>query len=680
MDNSSARSARTAERGVILPLAAIIAGTILFILVALGIDTGLAKVVRAKAQQEVEEICRSGAEGLPVTRTAVGNIVARFNHLRAPLPGGKGGIAWANIIGFRIIAPTPPLNEQVTGPLPTRPGAPSPAGIAALTLSCPLDGGGTCLFGGDATATSVASEYPSQFWNPQVPTPLTQTSVQNNYVYGDIIACEMRLRVRGFLNRNLEVNVKTAYDRTQRGALFPPNSTSIPPASARSQRGGGLIIGISTHMTTDRSSPRFQFKTSPASRYLPLRNFDALRSGPPLIAFSGQRGASDFTTRFSPNAALSGPNQRERMVACMNLPVLVRNALLTRLVGWTTRDSLRDRTEIVHMGTQPFTGGVGNPPTIMFRGWEDTANNTLAGNGHIPFITYPGLVPNASDSASAVAGALRDCEHMYDNQARNFRRYTDARVVNNFFEPPQLSVYSQDQAVYFDGNYNPLLTGPGIGTWGRPANKPFANAEQVMSILGSTQSCPHAGICGKPSMITDVNQPPEDLRPDVISFMQYVRGVPGAQARPAPGLGPLGVPLPSQTVFSTDASILVVLHRRLTAPEATAVRGLLPANVAVTVIYIPVNQYDAAEEALVRLRFAFNAQQPLSATVTGNVLYVLAPPDCPPFTTCATATQLQWDNHFQEYWMELLNSANPNNIEQIGQTIYDRLKYVRLRL
>ena len=180
-------------------------------------------------------------------------------------------------------------------------------------------------------------------------------------------------------------------------------------------------------------------------------------------------------------------------------------------------------------------------------------------------------------------------------------------------------------------------------------------------------------------MQTDTAQVPDELRADLTAFMRYARNVTGAQAYEAPGYGLAGPTFTNQSVFSTDAAILVVLHQRVTAAEAAAIRAQLPPNVAITVLYIPNDQYDASEPALVNLRTAFNAQSPGAATPTGNLLYTIAPKDCPA-PSCAAATQAQWDDHFQSYWMGLLDPSAPQNIEQIGQTIYDRLTYIRLRL
>ncbi len=673
--------AADSEHGVILPLAAIIAGTLLFVLVALGIDTGLTKLVRSSAQEEIEEICQGGAEALPVTRTAVGNVVARLNHLRAAPPNGKGGIKFGEIIGFRIISPTAPANGTLKNGQPTLAGAPSAGPIGLAGLSCPLDNGLSCLFGGNVTHAGVATQYPAQFWNPEVPSALTQSSPENNLVYGDIIACEMTVRVRTFLRRNIEVNVKSAYDRAQRGALFPPQSTAVPPASARSQRGGGLLLGISTHMTTIRGSTRYQFKTTPAPRYALLRPFDPLRTVNRPIAFSGDRDGYDGTNRADISRyPLGSSEQLERMVACLNLPILVRNALLTRIVGFAARDSLRDRTEIMHIGTKlPSAPGTPVPPTVMFRGWGDIANNVLSSNGHIPFIWHPSAPSTfaTTQQGSTLVGQLRDCEHMYDGKSDNFSRYIDRDVINTGFEPLTLSTMSGDPSI-FTPAYLPAI-GSGFGQWGRAATKSFANAEQVVSILGSTQSCPDGRGCSKPPMQTDTAQVPDELRADLTAFMRYARNVTGAQAYEAPGYGLAGPTFTNQSVFSTDAAILVVLHQRVTAAEAAAIRAQLPPNVAITVLYIPNDQYDASEPALVNLRTAFNAQSPGAATPTGNLLYTIAPKDCPA-PSCAAATQAQWDDHFQSYWMGLLDPSAPQNIEQIGQTIYDRLTYIRLRL
>jgi len=664
------------ERGVIMPLFGIISFTVIVFLIGLGIDSSRVKAVREQLQRETEVVCRLGARELPITRNAVDTVLRGFRE----------GLVVARLSTLRYAQVT-----EVNVVSQTAPGTMNPAGatghVASWVPLSPCPAGATCRFLGDVTGTSL---YPAGMWG------------QNDF--NEALGCEVKAIAQTFISGSREINIKTVWHAKARGSL-DPTSPASRPVGIRGQAGRGIIFGIAPQLTTYADPTvmrRFLFDTNP-SRYRslapfnPLENFDASSTPSPrgVYGFWGARPRDPSLLTDFPG--LYDDMRRERLVACMNPLVAVRNAFAVGIVG-RFRAELRDLAEVVTVnpiGRKSATESIGEylparptEPTVMVRGGRDTFVREV----QLPIQQFrpdeasnPGKNLDSRDPfESSLLGQLRDCYHLYGGYRANLSpegidRVLDPSLDNLGFEPPALLDVSSNPQLA--PRYLPLAA----DRWdqrisGAGAVADSLAAEQAVATLGTTQVCPHGEVpsgstvpqCAtgmKPALVTDPNSPTNDLRGDIRGFLAYIlnewNGNPFSahQALALPGA------TPSTTVFSESAAVLLTLHNRLSNDEATEIEALVRTFKSrypgrrIVVAYFPGNEFDAAAQAVARIRQAFLITAGSSRT-DDNLLFMFAP--------TAPGPGGDWDRAFREYWHELL-LPGPSSIYARTYEIYRQL-------
>mgnify|MGYP005726264375 FL=1 len=145
------------ERAVMLPVLAVLGGVVLFILIALGIDTVLVRRVRLEAQLQLEIICKEGSKHLPMAPAALAAVSGRLDDLMNPAMGGNAGIRNSTLTGFRVILPSSSVS------LPA--GAPFLGGTVTMSATACSYPGVSCSVSRNMVDPVVSSNYTPGFWN-----------------------------------------------------------------------------------------------------------------------------------------------------------------------------------------------------------------------------------------------------------------------------------------------------------------------------------------------------------------------------------------------------------------------------------------------------------------------------------------------------------------------------------
>jgi len=353
-----------------------------------------------------------------------------------------------------------------------------------------------------------------------------------------------------------------------------------------------LSIAVATQMTTSRLHDRFLFDDPIYDDYNPLEENSP--GGNEVFSLNSLSHTFNPENIKSANA-ITGTDLEEMLVACMNPPVLVRNALLSMIVELSARHGfLRRNTSILSINSRDEFGNFDYvAPALISSFGSDLAMKRF----QHPFVSYPagrledtegGSTPGAfgqpkgrgnsiaaawlnpfdyvpptshpfgwEDSLighhSLVAGQLRFCHQLY-------RGSSTIKMLDRFDFSPLYPIleYSGNFLPSEDG-YQPNLswpTGGGAEAWdisdpwsgclgdqGNSVNK-CLTAAQVVASLGTTQSCPYeqtglpidifpTGSCLKPPIGSGF-----DLEPDVLSTMLYLTDE-NMHGLKSPGVGPL---------------------------------------------------------------------------------------------------------------------------------------------
>lgn len=527
------------QKGVFIPLLAVFVGLIGSVLVIFLLDLRLLRLTHSKAVTELESICAQGVKHLPISLSAVQVVMQQLNVLLTPTSqNGRGGIKNATVEKFRLIIPTASKNLPVDASDLSRTSFINAANPYVLP-DCPSQV--QCEFVGDLSDLESASSYPSNFWNPF---GITEPTARLNDVFQDQIACEMDLRVETLVSGARTVSARTVWELKQRGVLYPNDSDLLlPDQGLRNQKGGGILIGISTAMnfslrnlvsgSLDQQN-RFRFGTvaplvcSNSSSFAsinPLRDFQVNfppSNSDPLYLPGGLNTVNAFAyPRIEPSdgfavtneffgipsfaavgaGAASSPRQ-ERLAACFGPPIAVRNFILSHLVGLMGRMWLRDKTEILSINpihylpaaeTDPYPINNLNPPTIMVTGGTDI----IADQYQLPYVTYNydllGNNPQALNALNPLdrirLGVLRDCYHMWGSSLNQLKRLANPALDNSGFESSEIQANSSSEIRY--QAYDNSAT-----FWDQDPNQisNLLSAEKLMYVLGSSQSCPQGDV------------------------------------------------------------------------------------------------------------------------------------------------------------------------------------------
>ena len=174
------------ERGAMLPIIAVVAIVVIFILVGVGFDTTRVKRASSELGRHAEAICRDAAAVAVVQRDAVRRFRNQVNELVATKNSANSTVlSGTTIVDARFIIPTMPSDssfcpyDNVAGCTSTTPEVSTPSLFNALlnelpadpapngpcNLNCakyPADCRSDCTFLGNINGLAG---YPPQLWN-----------------------------------------------------------------------------------------------------------------------------------------------------------------------------------------------------------------------------------------------------------------------------------------------------------------------------------------------------------------------------------------------------------------------------------------------------------------------------------------------------------------------------------
>lgn len=679
---TSAPRRTQAERGVLVPITAVIIFVIIFIVIVFAVDVTRVKSARAKADTLASDWCKQGAQFLPFTAKAV-DVVA---NLAGP---ELNPFSFASISRVSIVSLTPDLNFPMgVGDNPFLQG---PVAIPGNT-SCPV-----CEFIGDPTAGDAPNFFPSSFWTIDTPQ--------------GAIGCIVEMDVDTIFSSQRVASSKAAHGYRVRGAQ--PVTGDFKP----------IIIGIDPTLEM-RNEQRFRFGATVGGQpNFANTDYDALTNAG-LTAFQWNRPIYPEPTTTKTLVQTTAPVGAQRAVSIMgcNNPFLsVRNTLLESIVDrlsrfWFTRAN----TQIVVIPPQN-ADGTPNLPNLVTIGASSTGGDYLSGDdltapifqlpyinfslnpasanfanfatinsgsfvNHLcPFQTCAGAAPLQEQSRRTI-GVLRDCYHANMGGASigrgGYITFEDTTLANaslyantQYYEPPE---FEARNAVNVNG-YNNLdfweQLDPGVVG---------ISATELVRNLGRVEECPNnqAGTCAKPVQVNDPALAPSGLLGDIETFFKYVRGLsngypfPGLLVSPAPVIydpAASAIGNPEDATNPRRSNILLVLSKRLNPAQLNAIRTQvlgLTAQQELTVVFIPTTLADMDNEATLsppidplsstavqNMLFAFNATL-YSDPTPGNKLFLLAPGSNPLTSLCTgplNSVAAGQDNLcFRQYWQGLL--------------------------
>lgn len=554
-----------AERGVYLPLVGVFTLLCMFYMIALGIDTGIAKRVRLDAQERVDRDCRGVAEELPITKRAVDQFAKSF-RISFDNPDDiskKATFSFDHIPQdtMRLILPTAGASAYMPHLF---------NGI--LPLSWPDEWFGRWKYYEDVEHpdfdnVNVHPNYPAGFW-----------SHPNSF--GSVVGCEMQLSANTIKSGSSIVNVKSAYRRL--------------PISG--DQDDGFLIGIAPYHFTLRSASRFKFTDSA------LKASNLLTVAAPHTPFGSQSSVAGTDQKLS---SLSGNNLEEQLIACHNPVSYLRNRIVSSLVGFLARSSFgRERTEIrlisprdVKLNITGKLEPIAIVPEVdsihphMTTSGDDIA---VASNLHMPPRVSLALDGTALDINTSthlpLIEQIRSCYHLYSaNPAFGLSATPDSSFDNSGYEDSSITPSAQLTALYD-------TTPPIKPTWGpyqyeeltgRYFESVSLRAEELMRIIPSVQANP-SGITTDMVTTKESAGDPQKLVGNLLGFLEQAR---------------------KDNIAALN--VLLVTHLPLTAPERDAIADEIRDHPDywqeryITVLYFPTNKSDAKESQYINMQKAF---------------------------------------------------------------------------
>lgn len=330
------------EKGVILPILAVVIAGVLAVLIGLGLDASKVKKASTELSQWTESFCSYAAASGVIQKEALRRFSDQVNTSLA-----RGFPRNSVLTKAHVFLPTMP--SQGSFPPEAEPFLAGTHWFGSLSahyppgqgiqcnLSCAgIDGcENDCLYSGE-----VGGNFPSGIWN-------------NADNAGNTMGCEITAVVRGILHRSTEISAKSMWWIPVRGPFdYSPGSPDTP----------GLAVIVAPHMTTDSADTRFRFEESlPVgfrSSFDPLYEFGGAGE---TLAFTGRPNGQRYKSTpdgvvapLGPTETLSAADRTELLVSCMNPAIMVRNLLLGTIMEYASRHGqLRSGTEVLLAGTQP---------------------------------------------------------------------------------------------------------------------------------------------------------------------------------------------------------------------------------------------------------------------------------------------------------------------------------------
>ncbi|MCB0339407.1 MAG: hypothetical protein KDD53_07375, partial [Bdellovibrionales bacterium] len=520
---------RQSERGIIIPLAAIVTVVIGAILIAFGIDHKRGLEAKAAAQLKADVLCSYGSRSLPIARNAIGRMLNLYplgdtNTSTDPIDINS----YLRIIKLRILVPTPEITIGSGSPfLSGGPYQPSSFGFA----NCP---GNSCEISGDVSDPAISANYPAGF---------LKVEDANRYV-----SCEVTSEYDTFLSGTRSALGKATYQQ------------KVIDASSSPSR--GVIIGIAPQAEIYADTPdRYAFQSGDA--------FDPTVGPVPMFQWARDNPAAYPELNFEPFAqspAISSLAKRvDRIRHCQNVFISARNVILQSLVGRLARSGeTRDKTRILLLNPKHrVSNPPPNPPTLIVERSEDL----MATNYRLPLINYrPNgnekgditslgyLCPFSTECGAGISipdqrhhvlvtNQLTDC--FYLNAQNGVSTYQDLAIQN--YDVNWGGIQFEPQA-FVAQNQMPLNYNATVNDWAQPPNFGHS-AEEIVRKLGVVSSCPmdftgltnvalhdcsgHVNLPDPATYDPNVNHPAR-LLGDIVGFLQYVLQINGAFFKQGP--------------------------------------------------------------------------------------------------------------------------------------------------
>ncbi len=573
-----------AERGVAVPLLAVLSLALVAIVAVLAFDTTRVKSESSLLRRRLEAVCRSTARlavtperAMKVFQLNIGGLrlsgSTKISAARLTLPFPVEGQI-DNVLFDTINRPSCQASELGHPPFNPLPNGASEISFGALgALVAPnLDPNPLrCTNERHFENDSIDCTLIPAICSGNTPDPRFPPSMWSDLLNaGNTVGCEIEAQLPALLP------FLSARSISARTAWWSPIKPVAPyleeelSAPSRPAHFAGLSIGIGTEVSTwggplpDGAiigDGRFTFvgmsgelraldPRGPSEPGTLRRRFDF---DSPERPFNGQFSVPKLLGIAPPNG--DTPSQHELLAACFNPLTLARNLLVSTLVEYASRSGqTRTMTEIAHINPRHFGDDAPpNRPVVMV----PFGGDLLSPRYQAPFVTYNSggrfdkggfIVPwnnfgsneTLTNHHALIAQQLRACYHLFIDNATSTTIPRTPISIDGTYEalvPPLLRFQTSSlhtAGVPTNWDYSaPFQSGVPTG------NGRLLTASELIYSLGSTQSCPIDYTAG--DIFTSNNcskealQPFDDLTPDLVGYLEYqLYG--GNRAYPSPGL------------------------------------------------------------------------------------------------------------------------------------------------
>ena len=726
-DIVSCRKNLLRERGVILPLTAIIMSTVFFIMVALGVDTTRTKEAQAFASYLADEVCGFAVDEMPMSRLAVDKTIGLIRTKDVDTATTE-----IDINSYTTI-------ERVTYMVPSLPtdidGDPYLAGAAKEISHIDLDhttcsdtAAEVCFLAGDLGESDITDKYPA-IWSDEM--------------FGSFIGCRVELRVNTLMSGDRIAQASAIYRKFVGGeALQDPPAGVGAPFNSRS-----VTIGFANQLAIrdpdgigGGGDDRFEFPLDVGYNNQRLWDSDDLGTSDVFSLFRAKHEDTFLGVAYpqrTSNLAITEANEglADRDAAwlrCYNPLSAVRNVMahyITRVLArmYETRDNVT--YALVNPINDANNDGVrdnSNGPTIMIPRGRDLLPDVIVDEDDgfaLPLINY--MPPTTGPNSKVVNGqglspdgylcpfnpinGSKCSKHLLNATTRALRRHHNLvasqmqdcfYITNENSGVVALKAETLVNEKHEEGGigFQPwqhsaadYVTDVGKNHWGYTEDEHIQNAEELMLHMSTISHCPfewtagvpqanaHSPSCSHPVPVDDHTLTPSGMRGDVVAFLEYTNGdtdgwsMPGRFDVTGQAADNIIVNPEVGEVYATTghSHVILFMHKRLDPVNDIGdiqdqVDDLNAAGRRVTVIYIPAYAEDASDDVDDQLKDAFRATDDSSM----NRVYNIRPTA---FGSPACNEASEYPDCFNDFWIEELLTAAVDNIEDRAKTVLNRI-------
>lgn len=639
------------ESGVVMLIVGFVLAGLVVAFGALALDVWRGKLSATLVQDLVDRACTAANRGMPFTAQA---LAAAVNELPAGMTLMNGV---AVIDEFHFI--TPMITTEWGNPATTwEEGAGWPKNCDYFSPAFNALGN-RCKITGRVDVPAVTANYPNSLW----------TVADHN----QFIACEARASVSMSFLYGGSGGTKQVYAKSVmhlHSNPIPSNLFSVRPN----------VLAIAPQMITDSTDARFRWPVTKAT-YDPAVKSNLLHQAPATTTNLDNffpAGLNPFAGhQLLAPAASSIPDDTQLKAASNNPLLAVRNIIALYFANRFMRMGIQriiwhfallsSQNEVV----AGFPAPPLNPPILVKRSWQmGLPFSSFDGFSRTFFLPYVNRIADTGDYYCAFDGADPACTDLDYHRVSQLRKnyhlnnrhpglpnridiMTDSTTSNALAPPPAAAFEPRGNLSLGQLSYEHRhIVGAGgtavapawpnvLNTWeqqnalspqtGYNTNHGL-NITELIGLLGSVQRCPSpdlvaGGSClkeARESVASNVaSRPPGEL-PDILGFLEYLRGTPTS-----PAWSPVG-PLRYRNDLSGDLittpqsvsnfdiatgdtriplNVVLILTTRIDPGQmtaiVTAIDNLNPGTI-LTVIFIPTNEHDRKDLVMDQMRNAFD--------------------------------------------------------------------------